>query len=144
MKKVFVSGCYDLLHSGHIQFFKKAAEYGKLYVSIGSDKTVQELKGKASIYSEKERLFMVAAIKYVHRAFVARGSGQLDFKKEIEKIKPDIFVVNKDGDREEKRKYIKSLGIKYIVLKRTSYKKLPTRSTTGIFKKLCLILKKTE
>lgn len=29
-KKVFVSGCYDLLHSGHIEFFKEAAEDGVL------------------------------------------------------------------------------------------------------------------
>ena len=39
-KKVFVSGCYDMLHSGHIAFFKAAAEYGDLYVGIGSDATV--------------------------------------------------------------------------------------------------------
>ena len=35
-KKVFVSGCYDLLHSGHVEFFRQAAEYGDLYVGIGS------------------------------------------------------------------------------------------------------------
>ena len=38
-KKVFVSGCYDLLHSGHVEFFRQAAQYGDLYVGIGSDKT---------------------------------------------------------------------------------------------------------
>lgn len=27
-KKVFVSGCYDLLHSGHVEFFREAAQYG--------------------------------------------------------------------------------------------------------------------
>ena len=36
-KKVFVSGCYDMLHSGHIAFFKAASEYGDLYVGIGSN-----------------------------------------------------------------------------------------------------------
>ena len=43
-KKVFVSGCYDMLHSGHVAFFEEAATYGDLYVGIGSDKTIQELK----------------------------------------------------------------------------------------------------
>ena len=38
--KVFVSGCYDLLHSGHIEFFRQAAQYGDLYVGIGSDATM--------------------------------------------------------------------------------------------------------
>ena len=44
MVKVFVSGCFDVLHSGHIRFFEEASQYGDLYVSIGSDKTVEELK----------------------------------------------------------------------------------------------------
>ena len=39
-KKVFVSGCYDLLHSGHVEFFRQAAQYGDLYVGIGSDNTI--------------------------------------------------------------------------------------------------------
>ena len=38
-KKVFVSGCYDLLHSGHVEFFQQASQYGDLYVGIGSDAT---------------------------------------------------------------------------------------------------------
>lgn len=40
MKKVFVSGCYDLLHSGHVEFFRQASQYGELYVGIGSDSTI--------------------------------------------------------------------------------------------------------
>lgn len=38
-KKVFVSGCYDLLHSGHVEFFRKASRYGKRYINTGLDKT---------------------------------------------------------------------------------------------------------
>ena len=34
-KKVFVSGCYDLLHSGHVEFFQQASQYGDLYVGSG-------------------------------------------------------------------------------------------------------------
>ena len=43
-KKVFVSGCYDLLHSGHVEFFQQASRYGDLYVGIGSDATYLEYK----------------------------------------------------------------------------------------------------
>ena len=45
-KKVFVSGCYDLLHSGHVEFFQQASQYGDLYVGIGSDATYLEYKGQ--------------------------------------------------------------------------------------------------
>ena len=49
MVKVFVSGCFDVLHSGHIRFFEEASQYGDLYVSIGSDKTVEELKKRKTL-----------------------------------------------------------------------------------------------
>ncbi len=45
-KTVMVSGCFDLLHSGNIAFFKEAARFGDLYVALGSDQTVYELKGR--------------------------------------------------------------------------------------------------
>jgi cytidyltransferase-like protein len=131
-KKVFVSGCYDLLHSGHVQFFKSASKYGDLYVSVGSDKTVIELKLKPPINPENERLFMVKSIKYVTDAFIGTGSGMLDFSPELIKLKPDIFIVNEDGDREDKRLLCKKLGIEYIVLKRQPAMGLPQRSSTKL------------
>ena len=132
MTKVFVSGCFDVLHSGHIRFFEEAAQYGDLYVSIGSDKTVAELKHRQTLYNENERLYMVSAIRFVHQAFIARGHGRLDFEQEIKQIKPDIFFVNSDGDSAEKRDFIENLGIRYIVSNRIPKDLLPIRSTTAI------------
>ena len=48
-KKVFVSGCYDLLHSGHVEFFQQASQYGDLYLGIGSDATYLALVVKDSL-----------------------------------------------------------------------------------------------
>ena len=48
-KKVFVSGCYDLLHSGHVESFQQASRYGDLYVGIGSDATYLALVVKDSL-----------------------------------------------------------------------------------------------
>ncbi len=64
-KKVFVSGCFDLLHSGHVEFFQRAAAYGDLYVALGSDKTVFDLKGRPPVNSEEERRFMVGSVACV-------------------------------------------------------------------------------
>ena len=69
-KKVFVSGCFDMLHSGHVAFFKEASTYGDLYVGIGSDSTISGLKGRPTINSEQERLYMVKAIKHVTDAWI--------------------------------------------------------------------------
>ncbi|MDE6358523.1 MAG: adenylyltransferase/cytidyltransferase family protein, partial [Duncaniella sp.] len=49
--KVFVSGCYDMLHSGHVAFFKQASAYGDLYVGIDSDRTIEQLKKRRTVYS---------------------------------------------------------------------------------------------
>ena len=74
-KKVFVSGCYDMLHSGHVAFFEEAASYGDLYVGLGSDKTIFELKARKTINNNAERLYMVKAIRHVKDAWINTGSG---------------------------------------------------------------------
>lgn len=130
--KVFVSGCFDLLHSGHVRFLEEASQFGELYVSIGSDKTIRELKKRETINSEDERLYMINALKFVKKVFVGSGSGMLDFEPELRKIKPTIFIVNEDGDKIEKRKLCEGLGIEYLVLKRTPKEGLPIRSTTSL------------
>lgn len=132
MTKVFVSGCFDVLHSGHIRFFEEASQYGNLYVSVGSDKTVKELKNRPTLYNEDERLYMVSSVRFVYKAFIARGSGKLDFAEEIKQIKPDIFFVNSDGDSAEKRAFVEGLGIRYVVSNRIPKDLLPVRSTTAI------------
>ncbi|MBP5534340.1 MAG: adenylyltransferase/cytidyltransferase family protein [Alphaproteobacteria bacterium] len=132
--KVFVSGCFDLLHSGHMTFLKEAAKLGDLYVSIGSDKTIRELKKRDPIYTQDERKFMLENLGCVKEVFIGSGSGILDFTPELEKVKPDIFFVNSDGDSEEKRNYIKGKGIQYIVMERVPEMGLPVRSTTDLRK----------
>ena len=121
-----------MLHSGHIAFFKAAAEYGDLYVGIGSDATVYELKHRHTICSEQERLYMVSAVRYVKQAFINRGSGYLDFVDTVDEVKPDIFVVNEDGSSDDKRRFCAERGIEYVVLERTPEAGLTARSTTAI------------
>lgn len=130
--KVFVSGCYDMLHSGHVAFFKAAAAYGDLYVGIGSDATILELKNRRTVYSERERLYMVKAIRHVTDAFINPGSGMMDFTETVDHIKPDIFVVNTDGGSETKRRFCAERGIQYIELERVPDDGLEARSTTSL------------
>ena len=133
-KKVFVSGCYDLLHSGHVEFFRQAAEYGDLYVGIGSDKTIEGYKHHKTVYSEQERLFMVKSICYVKDAYINAGSGILDFLPTLDIVKPDILVVNSDGGSEEKRKVCEERGMEYVVLSRDPHEGLTARSSTDLKK----------
>lgn len=131
-KKVFVSGCYDLLHSGHIAFFQEASTYGDLYVAIGSDKTVYDLKGKTPLNTEDERLYMVKSVSYVNDAFISQGAGMLDWLEEFHTIKPDIFIVNEEGSTPDKQALCEEYGVEYIVLKREPHGDLTARSTTSL------------
>ncbi|NLA49054.1 MAG: adenylyltransferase/cytidyltransferase family protein [Bacteroidales bacterium] len=131
-KKVFVSGCFDMLHSGHVAFLQDAARYGDLYIGLGSDKTIRELKGRDTVYSEEERAYMLSALKSVHRVSVNTGSGLMDFSDDMKNLSPDIFIVNEDGHSPEKEDLCRELGIEYMVLKRIPHANLPARSTTAL------------
>lgn len=136
-KKVFVSGCYDLLHSGHVEFFRQAAQYGDLYVGIGSDSTILHYKHHRTVYPEQERLFMVKAIRYVKDAFINDGDGVMDFVQTVDRLKPDVFVVNADGASETKRRFCAERGIEYVVLDRVPADGLAARSSTALKETSC-------
>jgi len=126
-KKVFVSGCFDMLHSGHVRFLEEAAAYGDVYVGIGSDRTVKELKGRYPVNTQEERKYMLEALRHVKACYISSGGGIMDFLAEFRRVSPDIFVVNEDGNTPAKEELCRKRGIRYMVLKRTPRKNLPTR-----------------
>jgi len=129
---VFVSGCFDLLHSGHVAFLRAAAAHGDLYVALGSDATIHALKGRPPVTSGSERLYVVSALACVKKAFISSGSGVLDFADDLRRIRPDRFVVNADGHTPQKERLCRDLGIEYLVLAREPGPNLPARSTTRL------------
>ena len=131
-KKVMVTGCFDLLHSGHVAFLQEAAQLGDLHVCIGSDDTVLGLKGRRPVNPQTERQFMLQALNGVHAVHINSGSGILDFLSELDDIQPDIFFVNEDGHTPAKETLCRERGIEYHVSKRIPAANLPGRSTTAL------------
>jgi cytidyltransferase-like protein len=130
-KKVIVTGCYDWLHSGHVRFFEEVSQLGDLYVVVGHDENIRLLKGPGHpLFPAQQRRFMVGAIRYVHAALISSGNGWMDAAPEIEVIRPDIYAVNEDGDKPEKRQFCSENGLKYVVLKRLPAPGLPRREST--------------
>jgi cytidyltransferase-like protein len=121
-----------MLHSGHVAFFQEASMHGDLYVGLGSDETVLKLKGRKTINTNAERLYMVKSIRFVKDAWINSGSGLIDFEKEMKELKPDIFFVNEDGYTPDKQALCSELGIELIVSRRIPKHGLPTRSTTAL------------
>jgi cytidyltransferase-like protein len=132
-KKIIVTGCYDWFHSGHVRFFEETSALGDLYVVVGHDENVRLLKGKGHpMFSEDERRYMVGSIKFVRQALISSGSGWMDAEPEIETIKPNIYAVNEDGDKPEKREFCEKHGLEYAVLKRKPAVGLPRRESTHL------------
>ncbi len=130
---VLVTGCYDWLHSGHVRFFEEASTYGDLTVVVGNDANVRHLKGEGHpMQTQAERRYMIGAIRYVKQALISTGWGWLDAEPEIERLKPDTYLVNEDGDKPEKREYCAAHGLQYVVLKRTPKEGLPRRSSSDL------------
>jgi len=130
--RVFVSGCFDMLHSGHVAFFREAASYGDLYVGLGSDATIFQLKGRRTINSQAERKYMIDALDCVTECRVNTGSGILDFEPDLDDIRPDILIVNEDGHTPAKEALCRERGIEYVKLRRVPHAGLPPRSTTTL------------
>ena len=130
-KKVLVTGCYDWFHSGHVRFFEEVSELGNLYVVVGHDVNIRALKGEGHpMFSQEVRRYMVASIRYVTQALISTGQGWLDAEPELKRLKPDIYAVNEDGDKPEKKKYCREHVIEYVVLKRMPKAGLPRREST--------------
>ncbi len=131
-KKVFVTGCFDMLHNGHIAFLEEASAHGDVYVGIGSDETVRRLKGRYPIYNQDERKYMLEALRCVTRCSVNSGGGIMDFVDNEDALKADILFVNEDGHSPEKEEFCRKHNIQYVVSRRKPHGNLPTRSTTAL------------
>jgi cytidyltransferase-like protein len=132
-RKILVTGCFDWFHSGHVRFFEETSSLGDLYVVVGHDRNVRLLKGEGHpLFPEAERRYMVGSIRFVTQALVSSGNGWMDAEPEIEAIQPDVYVVNEDGDKPEKRQFCMEHGVEYLVLERTPAEGLPRRESTNL------------
>lgn len=132
MKKVMVTGCFDLLHSGHVAFLREAAALGELHVCIGSDDNVFQLKGRYPVNPQEERRFMLENLSCIASVRINKGFGLLDFTAELDDIQPDIFFVNEDGHTPAKEQLLRGRGVEYVVSHRQPAANLPSRSTTAL------------
>ncbi len=132
-KKVVATGCYDWFHTGHVRFAEELSAFGDLHIIVGHDANIRLLKGEGHpLVAEAERRYVVGSIKYVKQALISSGEGWLDADPEIQRLRPNIYAVNEDGDQGGKREYCQRLGIEYLVLKRTPAPGLPRRSSTDL------------
>lgn len=121
MRTVFVSGCYDLIHGGHVQFFKDARQLGeRLVVCIASDVVLWAHKHRDPILPLNHRIHVIEAFRMVDQVLVGddRDKG-LNFVTHFRIVRPDFLAVTEDDlYEEEKRKLCAEVGAEYVKLKK--------------------------
>ena len=94
MKRVLAFGSFDVLHVGHVYFFKQAKKLGdELIVVIARDSSVRRIKGKKPFFTDVERKVIVGALKPVDRAVLGNPH---DFFTAIRRFKPQVLVLGYD------------------------------------------------
>lgn len=138
MKKVFVSGCYDIIHAGHIEFFNQAKALGDyLIVSFASDEVLLKYKQRISSLPQEHKKFILENLKPVDKVYSSTNPEDpiFDFKDAFIKEKANILASTIDDKHaKEKKVFCKEHNAEYIQLPKTlGFKPI---STTEIRKRI--------
>lgn len=97
--RVMVAGTFDFLHPGHLDLFRQARELGdELVVVVARDASVEKAKGRKAVFSEIERLEMVASVRYVDSARLGNPGPWFDVLREV---RPDVLLLGYDQQVDE-------------------------------------------
>jgi glycerol-3-phosphate cytidylyltransferase len=137
---VFTSGCYDILHLGHIIHFNFCKQKGDiLFISLGNDACVRELKGPTRpINNERFRARMLAALEIVDYVVISEEMGVMDHDRMVAELRPNLYIVPGTDKRiAEKRALVEQNGGRLIACRRLPPNNLKGGiSTTSIESKL--------
>ena len=145
--KVFVSGCYDVLHGGHVEFFRGAKVLGQnvakasgrngahLTVSFASDAVLKKYKGRESAIPMNHKRRLLEELRSVDKVVSSSNPKEpiLDFEKHFLRMRPDILVVTSDDKNVAiKQALCDKVGAKLVVLPKSLSGRLGPISTTQI------------
>jgi cytidyltransferase-like protein len=122
MRHIFVSGCYDIIHAGHVQFFREAKELGDfLTVSFASSEVLWEHKQRRSSLPDEHKKGILEALSMVDQVIIGKGMDHgLDFVEDFRRLRPDVLAVTEDDQYGDlKRALCAEVGAEYLVLPKT-------------------------
>lgn len=132
VKIVFTNGCFDILHTGHVQYLEEAKSLGdKLIIGLNSDASVKRLKGaERPVNHQEDRANVLAALGFVDGIVIFDEDTPA---KLIEALCPDILVKGGDWPVE------KIVGSDFVLKNGGQVLSIPFReghSTSGIIEKI--------
>jgi len=133
-KKVgLITGCFDVLHLGHIKLFRFAKrEVDILVVGLENDKSIGLTKGKARpVHSLEQRLEVLSDLRSVDWIFPIEELIKFNepekasavYRRIYREVMPNFVITNKEADRfwEEKRQDAETVGIKLLLDKQREF-----------------------
>ena len=99
MKKVAISGYFDPIHVGHLEYIELSKKLGDYLIVIVNNNYQCKLKKGKPFMDEKDRIIIVEALEYVDEVFLSIDKDKTVCKS-LEKLKPDVFT--NGGDRHNK------------------------------------------
>lgn len=136
MKRIFVSGCYDIIHAGHLQFFEEARALGDhLTVSFASEEVLWHHKQRRPSIPDEHKKAVLEGLRMIDYVVIGTDNDVgLDFKSYFLAAKPDMLVVTEDDQYGDiKRELCEHVGATYHVLAKTPPRFEPV-SSSGIVK----------
>jgi cytidyltransferase-like protein len=119
---VFVSGCYDLIHGGHIEFLRAARAIGdRLIVCLPSDRAVAQHRNRVPSLPCDQKLAIFSALRFVDEVVVGDDDELgLNFKSHFLGVRPTILAAGADDQYEDaKRELCREVGAEYVQLPRS-------------------------
>lgn len=114
-KVVYACGCFEFMHSGHLDYLKRTSKLGRLIVGVTSDKTFEKEKGREPFFDENVRSKLVGSLGFVAIPIIT--DCHLDT---IMHIKPNYYAkggdYNLDTINQEERRYVENHGGKVVVI----------------------------
>ena len=137
MSVVFVSGCYDLLHGGHIEFLQAARALGeRLVVCLPSERAVMAHRGRFPSLPLAQKIALFRELRCVDEVVVGDDEPLgLNFRSELLRIRPDILAAGED-DRYvgAKRRLCAEVGTRYVQIPKS--RTWPDFSTTQLVQRM--------
>jgi len=129
---VLGTGCFDILHIGHLYFLQQASEQGDILIAgINSDRSIKVMKGKdRPIIRENERAQLIAAFDCVDYVFIYDDTTAKDC---ILSLRPHVFAMGEGSvnDYPDERDATEKVGARLHIIRR-----MPFPSTTSIVDKI--------
>ena len=126
MKRVMVSGCYDILHAGHVTFFEDAKAAAKLMlgdevhltVCIASDRVIRSLKGREPSSPQSNRKKVIEALHIVDSVLIGDDEPEhMNFASDLKRYGYHALVCTEDDKyQEEKTRMCEQMEIPYLIL----------------------------